>query len=1344
MSRGKAIAGVGLFSLVLLGVLAALAQTAGKPPTELYVRTSPPGAKILVDGKECGSSPGLFEVEPGEHTVTVVLAGHEPKTKKVTIREGRIRRVILELQKGPETRDQEPEAGREETPWGKAVEGVQCRLRADKSVWRPGEVPTFSAEIRNRGTRTLRIAASQEGCELVLDGKSYHWPGFQFVEMLPLHPGSGYDVRISVPKTWFHGGPATLTPGEHKLSVRFQCLGVGDQSEKLVALVESNTVEFEIRPAGAAQPDDREKARAADAGARRVVESFLAAAIAGRTEEAIRMTDPASAVGHQIEDVRGMAGAAAMKVVQVRVKDNTALALTTQVKDDRGRDGLLLIRLIRSRGQWLVQDIDFTSPAEARSKLEVVANPIEIVPDEPGAEDEKTAWGPAVEGVQCRVRAEKPAWPQGSVPKLLADLRNQGQRNLRIAIESESWEIEIDGTWHRPSTAFSGDRRYLPLGPAGQQENLEVWIPDVDNLAERLRALQPGKHTLRVARLLNSTRAPGEEILRLVSNPIEIEIVPTKPTTEAQKGAWGPAVEGVQIRLWAEKKTWRVDEEVILKVDCRNQGKRDLMLDERTGCFEVDVDHRRYSPDPNTIYLVWPAPFGPGQHYNGRPVGLGRYPGLELAPGKHTICVVLKATQNTVRPVEGARVGTIVNKDQLEAIAQQIEKRRSQPPVVVSSNPIEIEIVPAQAAAASGVSREARPSPRKLMSAGLGEDVSVLAVAFSPSGKTLATVDEAGWVKLRNARAGTETLSFNLLGARERQAIFGSARRQKILTGGIAFSPDGMTLAVGGGPVVKLYDVADGRLDLRFVDKRLVEERPASEGPSPPARLPPGGERGESSAGPPTVPYAHGQVFCVAFSPDGTLLATSGDVVREVGEDTGATGGKVKLWDTKTGELKRDLGEWYGAVRSVAFSPDGKTLASIGTLPPEGTSSVRLWDPQTGTVKSVLPIARGGIPWSVAFSPDGKLVAACALVNEDDRGGRQGERGCKLLVWNAQTGAPLGNGPLPGLAQLSFSADSKTLAAGVDGLGVTLWDPETLAPKGEIQPSTEPPRDIHVAFSPIGNLLAVGAKDAKQGGFITVWEITQPDRDAASEPADTETVYVCRRHPQVMENRPGKCPYCQQPLEAKRQAVFVKNLKQIGLAMIQYVETNGTFPPAYSTDKGGKPLLSWRVQILPLLGQQALYERFHPDEPWDSQHNKRLVPLMPEVFKAPGSNALPGKTNYLTVRGDNTVFPGKMGIPMSEILDGLSNTVMVVEASDAKAVLWTKPEDYQYHKNDPTAGLVGLRRRGFGAVLCDGSVCFIRATAGAEGVIDALFTRNDGLAIEPGQPVAVDVDAGVW
>ncbi len=77
-------------------------------------------------------------------------------------------------------------------------------------------------------------------------------------------------------------------------------------------------------------------------------------------------------------------------------------------------------------------------------------------------------------------------------------------------------------------------------------------------------------------------------------------------------------------------------------------------------------------------------------------------------------------------------------------------------------------------------------------------------------------------------------------------------------------------------------------------------------------------------------------------------------------------------------------------------------------------------------------------------------------------------------------------------------------------------------------------------------------------------------------------------------------PLAQAVQEISRRAVCVKNLKQIGLAMLNYHEANKAFPRQATVDKSGQPLLSWRVQILPFLDQKELYNQFHLDEPWDS------------------------------------------------------------------------------------------------------------------------------------------------
>ncbi len=192
---------------------------------------------------------------------------------------------------------------------------------------------------------------------------------------------------------------------------------------------------------------------------------------------------------------------------------------------------------------------------------------------------------------------------------------------------------------------------------------------------------------------------------------------------------------------------------------------------------------------------------------------------------------------------------------------------------------------------------------------------------------------------------------------------------------------------------------------------------------------------------------------------------------------------------------------------------------------------------------------------------------------------------------------------------------------------------------------------------------------------------------------------------------------------AAQRMQSMNNLKQIGLAMQNHLSALRTFPAAYSTDADGKPLLSWRVKILPFIEQNALYEQFKLDEPWDSEHNKRLIAAMPEVYRAAGSQAGPGKTNYLTVRGKDTAFPGKEKVRMADITDGTSMTAMVVEASDERAVIWTKPDDYEYDEDDPIAGLVGLRPGGFSVAFCDGSVHFLGEFADPK-MVKALFTRN--------------------
>ncbi len=203
--------------------------------------------------------------------------------------------------------------------------------------------------------------------------------------------------------------------------------------------------------------------------------------------------------------------------------------------------------------------------------------------------------------------------------------------------------------------------------------------------------------------------------------------------------------------------------------------------------------------------------------------------------------------------------------------------------------------------------------------------------------------------------------------------------------------------------------------------------------------------------------------------------------------------------------------------------------------------------------------------------------------------------------------------------------------------------------------------------------------------------------------------------------------------EASDQVRSSNKLRQLAQASLNYMDDHQTFPAAYSTDKAGKPLLSWRVHLLPYLGETELYKEFHLNEPWDSEHNKKLIARMPDVFRAPAADpklAAAGKTIYLAPVGDATMFPsGGRGVRLAEVTDGLANTILFVEADDDQAVPWTAPDDLAYDAKAPTKGLGGHFHGGFLAVFADGDAHFIPKSDDKDNV-RALFMRNGGEVVK--------------
>ncbi len=202
---------------------------------------------------------------------------------------------------------------------------------------------------------------------------------------------------------------------------------------------------------------------------------------------------------------------------------------------------------------------------------------------------------------------------------------------------------------------------------------------------------------------------------------------------------------------------------------------------------------------------------------------------------------------------------------------------------------------------------------------------------------------------------------------------------------------------------------------------------------------------------------------------------------------------------------------------------------------------------------------------------------------------------------------------------------------------------------------------------------------------------------------------------------------------AATRAQSMNNLKQIALAMHNYHDQNKAFPPAYSQDEEGKPLLSWRVHILPYIEQQALYEEFHLDEPWDSSHNKALIERMPPPYSDPNRIATEetaGRTRYLVPRSEETIFPGGEGITIRDITDGTSNTIMVVEVSADHAVIWTKPDDWEVGEQVDLSVLFDKDSEGTNAAFADGSARFLPKSIDPE-IIRKLITRAGGEVVGP-------------
>ena len=365
-------------------------------------------------------------------------------------------------------------------------------------------------------------------------------------------------------------------------------------------------------------------------------------------------------------------------------------------------------------------------------------------------------------------------------------------------------------------------------------------------------------------------------------------------------------------------------------------------------------------------------------------------------------------------------------------------------------------------------------------------------IVFSPDGRTLASASDYETIHLWDTATGIHAL-WNAITGKGTKTL----KRPKSEISSIAFSPDGLTLASGGGDgTVRLWNSHTGK------NKRTLKEYTA-------------------------------RVDSVAFSPDGRTLASAGsdktislwDVatqkqIKTLEEDSGFTrrlsvafspdgrtlasassDGTIRLWDTHTSTQTKMLSDHDYGVCNVVFSSDGSRLASVSY-----SAIICLWNARTGEKQKTLRHEGGDrsmdvLP-SVAFSPDGRTLASAGNVIRVDSHGRglpMENYEYPILLWDTATGKHTKSfkGHTYGTTSVAFSPDRGTLASGGRDGVIRLWD---VATGTQINtPQQTKIRRYHneiisVVFSPDGGTLASGGDDGVVagvgGGVVRLWNAT--------------------------------------------------------------------------------------------------------------------------------------------------------------------------------------------------------------------------------------------------------------
>lgn len=185
------------------------------------------------------------------------------------------------------------------------------------------------------------------------------------------------------------------------------------------------------------------------------------------------------------------------------------------------------------------------------------------------------------------------------------------------------------------------------------------------------------------------------------------------------------------------------------------------------------------------------------------------------------------------------------------------------------------------------------------------------------------------------------------------------------------------------------------------------------------------------------------------------------------------------------------------------------------------------------------------------------------------------------------------------------------------------------------------------------------------------------------------------------------------------------------MALQQYHDAFGCFPPAYVADENARPMHSWRVLILPFVDQQELYKRYRFDEPWDGPNNRKLHDVIVPLYSCPSEPKRGSATSYVVVTGPETAWRGGTSLSLGDIRDGTSQTISVAEVASG-SVHWMEPRDLEFDRmsftidsSDKAVGLESHHPGGANVLMADGSVHWLAAKT-ARRSLRALLTASGG------------------